>query len=521
VPEVVRSLLAQAWQELLFVTPDEDSDFFADGGHSLAAAEIAAIVGDRLGTEIDAFLFFQHPRFGELAEALEVSQAMPAPAVLAGRAIPLSPSQRPVLNKRAAQRAQGEPVSPFTLPGIGIVFDRPNRPQLARVQDAAADLLMEFPALRARIDLHQGRVEIVPIDSTTQPAIRQHRTADELHATTVRDAAAALEASPFEADEIPRIRVALVESPSRTTVVLLVDHLIADDTALRILVERFTDLLTGAPPDPSSATVQEAGWRAFASEQQHIACGDPRVEPAVQFWRSHLGPIVVPTTRLLGTDRFQARPCDDYRGATKTLAEGWVRLSHAASSARATPFAVILVGVWLLCQERTGAPEYLVTPVENRRSGCQHLVAFCSHSVVRRAPDQVHDVADAVKQAMAWAAEIGPHSFLPHAALIQRLSPDEYGKVRSAPWIHLNVFLDEWRAGAVERGGAVDRSGAHLQTLDSTWWNNTLLGIEVRRSGADLRLTLSAGASITTAAQLTTLLDELCDHLGEVIDALG
>jgi long-chain acyl-CoA synthetase len=64
-------LVAQVWSEVLDVgSVGVADDFFAIGGDSLAATEIAARLGARLGADVDAVTIFERPTVAELAASL-------------------------------------------------------------------------------------------------------------------------------------------------------------------------------------------------------------------------------------------------------------------------------------------------------------------------------------------------------------------------------------------------------------------------------------------------------------------
>ncbi|MDQ6725634.1 MAG: non-ribosomal peptide synthetase [Actinomycetota bacterium] len=66
------SVVASVWEAVLGVAHvGVDDDFFALGGHSLAAAQIAARLGDAFGVEVPVAAVFEHPTVGELASAVE------------------------------------------------------------------------------------------------------------------------------------------------------------------------------------------------------------------------------------------------------------------------------------------------------------------------------------------------------------------------------------------------------------------------------------------------------------------
>ena len=72
----LEALVAEVWAEVLAVGPvGADDDFFALGGHSLAAAQIAARLSDALGQPVEVGAVFEAPTVAELARALA---SMPA-----------------------------------------------------------------------------------------------------------------------------------------------------------------------------------------------------------------------------------------------------------------------------------------------------------------------------------------------------------------------------------------------------------------------------------------------------------
>ncbi|GAA4443885.1 AMP-binding protein [Phytohabitans houttuyneae] len=69
-------VVAQVWSEVLDVgSVGAADDFFAIGGDSLAATEIAARLGARLGAQVDAVTIFERPTVAELAASLHGGDA--------------------------------------------------------------------------------------------------------------------------------------------------------------------------------------------------------------------------------------------------------------------------------------------------------------------------------------------------------------------------------------------------------------------------------------------------------------
>lgn len=71
--------VAGVWQEVLGLDRiGVDDDFFALGGHSLAAVQIGTRVKSRLGTELDLRAFFEHPTVAHTVEVLDARAGAPA-----------------------------------------------------------------------------------------------------------------------------------------------------------------------------------------------------------------------------------------------------------------------------------------------------------------------------------------------------------------------------------------------------------------------------------------------------------
>lgn len=84
-------LVASVWGEVLSQEVlGVDDDFFALGGHSLAAAQIAARLSDVLGVAVPLSAVFEAPTVAELAAHLDQLDPNPSPA-----SISASPSPTP------------------------------------------------------------------------------------------------------------------------------------------------------------------------------------------------------------------------------------------------------------------------------------------------------------------------------------------------------------------------------------------------------------------------------------------
>ena len=68
------AVVASVWEAVLGVSPvGIHDDFFALGGHSLAAAQIAARLGDAFGVEVAVAAVFESPTVAELSAAVQAA----------------------------------------------------------------------------------------------------------------------------------------------------------------------------------------------------------------------------------------------------------------------------------------------------------------------------------------------------------------------------------------------------------------------------------------------------------------
>ncbi|MFI6417364.1 phosphopantetheine-binding protein [Streptomyces sp. NPDC050842] len=65
--------IAEIWQEVLGVPVEDDDDFFALGGQSLAAMEVVAAVRRRLGITVRVRVLLEHPVLADFAGQLGLS----------------------------------------------------------------------------------------------------------------------------------------------------------------------------------------------------------------------------------------------------------------------------------------------------------------------------------------------------------------------------------------------------------------------------------------------------------------
>ncbi len=383
----VAELLAGLWAEILGVDAvrlGAGDDFFALGGHSLAAARLLARVRRRFEVDLPLASLFAAPTLGGLAALVEA--ALEGDAAGAAPRSPLppiapsadaAPSSWPLTapQRRLWFLAQLDPESAaYHLPaGIRLV-GRLDVPALAA---ALGEIVRRHQALRTVIagDGEEATASALPYAGFALPV------ASLAGLSAARCEAAALRLAEEEARRPfdlagggarrPLARFALLRLGAEEHVLLATfHHLIADGGSLAIF-ERELAALYGAfrarqPPPLAEPAVQLGDYARW-----HRRWSDGEAARDLPYWRR----------RLAGAPQELPLPFDhvDHAGAEARVAAGWRErtLSAAAAGsvaalargAGATRFMVVAAAAAALLGRLCGVDDLLLgTPVEQRRA---------------------------------------------------------------------------------------------------------------------------------------------------------
>lgn len=136
--------LAEIWQEVLGIDAiNIRDDFFALGGHSLKAVQLAWAISTRLGLNVEASDIFKHTVFGEQVRFLKLGSYSRPPAHRKRSTYPVSYQQERILWKARPDDSTMNVTGACTVTGDDIV---------ARATAALEALLQRHPILRARIN---------------------------------------------------------------------------------------------------------------------------------------------------------------------------------------------------------------------------------------------------------------------------------------------------------------------------------------------------------------------------------
>ncbi|MFN3432265.1 MAG: condensation domain-containing protein, partial [Candidatus Sericytochromatia bacterium] len=375
----VEAALAGIWAEVLGVTPAPDDEFFASGGHSLAAIRLLARIRSALGVALDFGALQGRSRFAALV-ALVSEQRRLAPEPPFER-LPLDePGPLSFAQERFWLEQQAAPDSPRLHVPVAI--------RLSGALDADA---LEA-AVRAVVDRHESlRTAIrdsgdgprpVVLSTDALPWTRLDQTGQPEADLDV--AMRAFAAEPFDLAAGLPVRVQLwALADDRHLLLLVAHHAAVDGVSLGLLGQevaaayaalRLGQAWTPAPLPCRYADLAAADRRALA---------EGAFDRDMAYWRD----------RLAGVPAESTLPATRTDAALPTFSGGLVRsrlsapvaaaLEALARDTGATPFMGLLAAFMALAR-RHGAPADMVvgTPVAGRHRLEAEALAGCFLNVL-------------------------------------------------------------------------------------------------------------------------------------------
>ncbi|GAB3488159.1 non-ribosomal peptide synthase/polyketide synthase [Amycolatopsis cihanbeyliensis] len=378
----VEETVAEIWAEVLELTRvSVREDFFALGGHSLAAVQVIARLRRAFGVEVPVRRLFAAPTVAGLARVVAELRA-------GGSVVP--PEIRPVDRDRplpvsfAQQRlwflGQLEPGSvAYNVPGA-VRIDGPL--DVTALRAALDEVVRRHESLRTSFaDRGDGPVQIVD-PGAALPFELVDATADQVEDVTGRVAR-----TPFDLTAGPLVRATLIRLDAREHVlVLAMHHIVSDGWSLGVLMREtstlYQDFARGAEPSLPALPVQYADYAAWQREW----LSGPVLDEQLGYWREQLD----------GAPPALELPTDRPRPATPSGRGGQLPVSFDADlvggvrglvrDRGATLFMGLLAGFQAVLGRFAGQDDVLVgSPVAGRsRTELEGLIGFFVNTVVLR-----------------------------------------------------------------------------------------------------------------------------------------
>ncbi|MGW6122779.1 non-ribosomal peptide synthase/polyketide synthase [Nocardia sp. NPDC055165] len=405
-----------------------DDDFFALGGNSLNATQVAARLGAALDTQIPVRLLFDAPTVADLADRCTALRGTGGRLELTTRErprrIPLSAAQRRMwfLNRYLAD-----------VDGIGDAVD--NIPvalrltgdlDLAALEAALADVVARHETLRTSYPEGPEGAEQVISDATAITLRPAAITETELPERLLSCAAVRFDLTA----EIP-LRAALFALNTDHVLVLVVHHIAADGFSLgplaADLMAAYAARRAGATPTWTPLPVQYADYALW----QHENLGDT-ADPAslahtqLAFWRHGLAGL--PEQLDLPTDR--PRPAEStFRGAVHRFqidSDLHSELRELARKHEATLFSTVHAALAVLLARLSGGSDIAIgTPVAGRgEAALDGLIGmFVNTLVLRTQIDPRAEFETTLDAVRAGDLDALSHADVPFEQVVDAIDP--------------------------------------------------------------------------------------------------
>ncbi|MCY1078721.1 non-ribosomal peptide synthetase [Archangium lansingense] len=418
--------LAAIWAEVLRVeSVGAEEDFFSLGGHSLLATQVISRIRASLGVELPLRALFEAPTVASLAERVQTTSRVKAPALLAVR------RDGPLPASFAQQRLwvldQIEPGSAaYNIPTALRLSGRLSSDALARALEA---LVLRHEALRTTFQASEdGPVQVISatplsslhtVDLGALPESEREAEAYRLAQEEAR--------RPFDLAHGPLFRTSLLRlSDTEHVLVLTLHHIISDGWSMGVLVRELAALyesfVTGQQARLPALPVQYADYSAWQRDWLRGAV----LQQQVDYWKQQLSGA--PSALELPTDK--PRPAmQSYRGASVP-----VHVSQAVSESLkalcqkegATPFMVLLAAFQVLLSRYSGQDDISVgSPIAGRtRAETEGLIGFFINTLVLRSHlSDGSSFRELLSQVRTTTLAAYEHQDVPFEKLVEVLQP--------------------------------------------------------------------------------------------------
>ncbi|NLG63630.1 MAG: non-ribosomal peptide synthetase, partial [Candidatus Cloacimonetes bacterium] len=413
-------VVLEAWQAVLHRTEiGITDDFFAAGGHSLAAVEVVARLRETLGTDIPLRVLFEHPTIERMAAWIDAhsaasNAALPIRRLTSGERAPLSFAQERVW---LFQKLESDSATYNVTPIIRLrgPLDR------AHLTTAIVQLLERHEALRSIfVEGDAGpeqRVEDVPADVLEYHSIRDVPVASR--ETQRQQVIRTRNARPFDLGvEIPFRALLLEVDADVHDLVLTFHHVASDYTSVRTFIRELHTLYAGGALRPLPVTYRDyAAW-------ERASWSDDRLNDEVRFWADYLE----------GAPHVLDFPVDRPRTAETGYSGEFIEilvpepaaapLLGLAQQERVSVFPLLLAVFGAVLHRHTGQRDLVIgAPATGRsRSELQDVVGmFINQIPVRLQVAPARTLRELVRDARTSALAALAHQDMPFPRLVELL----------------------------------------------------------------------------------------------------
>ncbi|WP_255342603.1 non-ribosomal peptide synthase/polyketide synthase [Nocardia sp. CNY236] len=429
-------VVAQTVAEVLGLEGDVglDDDFFARGGNSLTATQLASRLGARLGVGVGVRVVFEHPSVAALARAVATLSGERSRPVLARRSsaapAPLSLAQQRMwfLNRLDRQS---------TAYNIPLAVRLTGELDIAALNAAIGDVVARHEVLHTVYPQHEsGPVQLVlPADANTPVLAPIAVSTDDLAAAVadfVGGGFDVTEAIPVRARLFAPVDGEAGDAGTDHVLVVVVHHIAADGSSLaplaRDVMVAYAARKRGAAPEWSPLPVQ---YTDFSIWQRELlgAEDDPDslLSRQIRFWSETLAEL--PAQLTLPADRPRPAIVSTRGGHVDFAIDPTVhaQLIDLGRGSGATVFMVMHAAFAVLLARLSGGDDIAIgTPIAGRGEAALDDVIgmFVNTLVLRTRVDAGDGFAELLERVRATDVAAFAHADVPFERLVEVLNPE-------------------------------------------------------------------------------------------------
>ncbi|MFE4456753.1 amino acid adenylation domain-containing protein [Nocardia tengchongensis] len=424
----METLVAGVFAELLGLDRPigADDDFFALGGNSLIATQLAARVGALIGARVPARIVLEEPVVCALSERLETLVDNDDRVALTSgprpHPIPLSPAQQRMWFRNQFDTTSAADNVPFALRLTGDL-------DADALQHAIDDVIDRHEILRTRYPAVDGvgHQQVLPAADVTPDLRPVPMSPDQVPAWLEE-----FVTRGFDVTTAVPLRASVIQlGATEHVVALVVHHIAADGSSIapfaRDLLTAYLARREGSAPDWEPLPVQYADYTLWQRAQLGEE-SDPHSLAARQlaFWRDTLSQL--PVRLDLPFDRPRPVVASGHGAQYHFTIDADLhdRLTVLAGNAKATPFMVIhAVFAALLARLSATTDIAIGTPVAGRgeRELDDLIGMFVNTLVLRTRIDPAASFATLLDAVKATDLDAFAHAELPFEQLVATLDP--------------------------------------------------------------------------------------------------
>ncbi|MFB9326425.1 condensation domain-containing protein [Paenibacillus aurantiacus] len=345
----IEETIAELWEGLLGVRPGETDDFFALGGHSLSAVQLAAQLGSAFGMDLQPAQVFTAPTVGALADEIRrhtLSLPDRIKPIEGSGPYPASSAQRRLF---ILSELHDDNIG-YNMPAL---LEIEGEVEEARFIDALRTLFARHESLRTTFGWQDGEI-VQRIHADAEPVFERLQIDESGIESAVRSFV-----RPFRLDRLPLLRIGMLTTPEGRRLLLFdMHHIISDGYSIGKLTGELATLYAGDDLPPLRIQYKDyAAWQSSRIESGALLAHE-------RYWQSrfaHPAPrLRFPSDRLPHRQRLGSA---EYEGRTvffetdAALSKG---LNALAAETGTTLFMVLLAVFGVLLAERSGQDDLIV-----------------------------------------------------------------------------------------------------------------------------------------------------------------